>query len=277
MNKLRVCVAGLCVAAVALSASAAEHPKPRRAIGAAWASGVPGLEVRPLPNYSFDWQRPVEGGDGGAIPVMYCFDPSQPPSQEVMQMVEAAIRGYAGRYNANASWSANPGTPITLTWSFVPDGVQINDNFSNSQSNLFSRMDQLFGAANRAVWIAQFEASFNRYSELSGVRYVRVRSGNNDWDAGAARGAGRRSVRGGIRIAKKPLDGGSSTPPRTGPAPPTPTASSATSSCTSTATGWASRMSAPSSRPNSWSRSTPPPSTDSSRTTSAASTRTTAM
>ncbi len=209
MNKLRVCVAGLSVIALTAAATAAEHPAPRRAIGAAWATGVPGLEVRPLPNYSFDWQRPVEGGDGGAIPVMYCFDPSQPPSQEVMQMVEAAIRGYAGRYNANASWSSNPGTPITLTWSFVPDGVQINDNFSNSQSNLFSRMDQLFGAANRAVWIAQFEASFNRYSEISGVRYVRVQSGANPWDDGASWGAGRSSVRGDIRIAMKPLDGGS--------------------------------------------------------------------
>ena len=48
---------------------------------------------------------------------------------------------------------ADAGDPVTITWSFVPDGTPLPANpGAAANSNLFARMDALFGAANRATW-----------------------------------------------------------------------------------------------------------------------------
>jgi len=100
-------------------------------------------------------------------------------------------------------WPGSQGQPTELTWSFVPDGV--------GGSELFSRMDFLFGG-NRSLWINQFQRSFDRWEELTGMTYTRVTNGGNDWDDGAFWGAsGNDTTRGDIRIRMISIDGGGGT------------------------------------------------------------------
>ena len=163
------------------------------------------LGVSPESSSPRNWEIP---------PFAACFHPEFPPSPEIMAMVHEAMSGARPAFNAVDRWSGFVGEPISLTWSFVPDGVSIpsNGGFDNggnaAGSNLFSRMDTLFGAANRAVWIAQFEACFARWSFLSGVSFTRVQNGSNPWDDGAMWGSGNSATRGHIRIAMRNIDGG---------------------------------------------------------------------
>jgi hypothetical protein len=139
-----------------------------------------------------------------------CWDPTNPPSPEVMAAMTQAMQQVL-QFNANTRWfpASGVGDPINLTWSFVPDGLSIPSGIGEpaANSSLFSRMDTLFGPANRATWIAQFEASFARWQALTGINYTRVRSGTNEWDDGAAWGSGSSTARGHIRISMKNIDG----------------------------------------------------------------------
>ncbi|MBX3410266.1 MAG: matrixin family metalloprotease [Phycisphaeraceae bacterium] len=142
-----------------------------------------------------------------------CFDPDNPPSPEVMAQVNQYMQGiYAGRYNIAARWSIGvTGDPIELTWSFVPDGTIVGDSGApggSGASNLFSRMDSIFGGLGRATWINQFQRSFDRWQALCGVSYTRVRFNGAEWDDGASWGSvGAPSLRGDIRIGMKNIDG----------------------------------------------------------------------
>ncbi|MFZ4574389.1 MAG: PKD domain-containing protein [Phycisphaerales bacterium] len=140
-----------------------------------------------------------------------CWDPNFPPSPEVQAAMTQAMQ-QALQFNANVRWTiaGSNGDPINLTWSFVPDGLNIPSGIGEAAaaSSLFTRMDTLFGAANRATWIAQFEACFARWGALTGVNYTRVTSGTNPWDDGAAWGSGNGTARGHVRISMKNIDGG---------------------------------------------------------------------
>lgn len=111
-------------------------------------------------------------------------------------------------YNIGGSW-ASQGTPTTLSWSFAPDGLSIPGGAgeATAPSILFAQMDS---KAARATWIAKFQAVFDRWSAVSGIRYVRVKNGANDWDDGAAWGtAGNDTTRGDVRISMHNIDGSS--------------------------------------------------------------------
>ena len=100
---------------------------------------------------------------------------------------------------------------LTITWSFVPDGLSIpGGNVSGeatAPSVLFSRMDSLFGG-NRTLWISEFQNCFDRWGALSGVSYTRVKDvANDDWDDGAAWGSNGSANRGMCRISMHALDG----------------------------------------------------------------------
>jgi hypothetical protein len=155
----------------------------------------------------------IETGDPDDLgPAAACF--AEGTSPEVMAAVMAAIQGgYQSRYQIGARWSGTTGDPLQLRWSFVPDGLFIPSGINEPGANsvLFSRMDSLFASqGGRATWIAQFEASFQRWSDLTGLTYVRVRNAaGNDWDDGAAWGTAGGPNRGDVRIAMKNIDGGS--------------------------------------------------------------------
>lgn len=137
-------------------------------------------------------------------PVAYCYAPGT--SDEVIRQQQQKQSADPQMYfNASSRWSGDMGSPRALTWSFVPDGLVIE---SGKTSELFSRMDALFASAGgRAVWIAQFQAAFDRWAALSGTSYTRVRSGAADWDDGAAFGSSRSATRGDVRICMIPMDG----------------------------------------------------------------------
>jgi hypothetical protein len=147
-------------------------------------------------------------------PGMACFDPTNPPSEEVMEQVRRYIEGgYASRYQVGARWSrGTSGDPISLTWSFVPDGTTVGDGGAPGgagPSTLFSTLDSRFASqGGRATWILQFQRSFDRWQALSGVNYTRVRNAaGNEWDDGAAWGNAGGTNRGDVRIGMKNIDG----------------------------------------------------------------------
>jgi hypothetical protein len=154
----------------------------------------------------------VETGDpDDPGPVSYCYSADHPPSPQIMAALEAAMQQYTGRYQLQGSSWGTANVPITLTWSLVPDGTLWGDPSQpggQAASNLFSRMDSLFGASNRAVWVQQIQSCLDRWAALSGVSYTRVRdTAGDDWDDGAAWGNGSGANRGQIRIGMHNIDG----------------------------------------------------------------------
>jgi len=148
-------------------------------------------------------------------PPAVCFAPGT--SSDVVNALEVAVFGNAAampRYQANTRWSSTAtngggltqGTPTTLTYSFVPDGVSVPNGVGEgvAPSNLFAFLDGIYG--NTATWQALYAGVFNRWSQLSGLTYVLQPT-----DDGAALfgSPGVIGVRGDLRMAGKPIDGNS--------------------------------------------------------------------
>jgi serralysin len=144
-------------------------------------------------------------------PVIACFDPASPPTQEWQDRLNELYMAFDPRYNVGSRWSGAIGSPRALTWSFAPDGLSIPSGIGEGAANntLFATMDARFAArGGRATWVTQFVNSFARWQALSGVSYTRITVGGNDWDDGAAWGtAGSATLRGDVRISMKPIDG----------------------------------------------------------------------
>ncbi|MCA9258696.1 MAG: pre-peptidase C-terminal domain-containing protein, partial [Planctomycetales bacterium] len=113
------------------------------------------------------------------------------------------------RWTTTASGSTgSDGDPITLTWSFVPDGTAIPQE--NVGSNLISFLDEQFGQGvggadlTQRPWFHFFEESFDRWSQLGGVTYV-----YEPRDDGLTHGAfsGAKNRRGDVRLGGAYLDG----------------------------------------------------------------------
>ena len=144
-------------------------------------------------------------------PVAVCFDAEDPPSQEEIEAIHRAL-GVAedeggAAYNLSGRWQGVPGTPIELTWSFVPDGLWIEAAYAGDDSGpseLFARMDDLFDG-DRELWIGRFEETFARWAELIGTSYTRITVDGTDWDDNAPWGWSGSSDRGDIRIAMRNL------------------------------------------------------------------------
>ncbi|MFN5943494.1 MAG: matrixin family metalloprotease [Phycisphaerae bacterium] len=149
-----------------------------------------------------------------------CFaknpDGSVPEPEVIATVNQFILDSFSGRYqffSGEPSWASNVGTPVNLTWSFVPNTVNIPSGVGEPAANsaLFepgtNTMDDRFGG-NRALWISQFQSVFNRWQALTGVNYTRVTAAGVDWDAGASWGTGGNgSTIGDIRIGMKPIDG----------------------------------------------------------------------
>lgn len=151
-------------------------------------------------------------------PVSVCFAEGTDPllmnafQQALQDAQDGAWPDPNARYQLTGRWSGAAGSPRVLRWSFVPDGLNIPNGVGEpaAPSTLFASMDAKFGG-NRALWIAKFEQIFQRWSQLSGLTYVRVTDGADPWDDGAAWGtAGADGLRGDVRISSKNIDGASS-------------------------------------------------------------------
>jgi hypothetical protein len=96
------------------------------------------------------------------------------------------------------------GTPITLTYSYAPDGSLADNLFNqNRSSQLFSWLNGIYG--NPSTWQALFDSVFQDWSDVTGNTYIREL---NDDGVEANTLPGQLGVRGDVRIFAVPLDGG---------------------------------------------------------------------
>jgi serralysin len=121
-----------------------------------------------------------------------------------------------GRWSGNTALTQpqgfSMGSPLTLTWGFVPDATALG---GGGISNLVSTFDATFGnggggsdLTNRP-WFTPFASSFNRWSQLSGLSYQY--SAADDGLAQDPNNPGSLGIRADVRIGGKNIDGPSGT------------------------------------------------------------------
>lgn len=155
--------------------------------------------------------------ESGATPIAACFAPGTDP--ELMAAMHALFEqefwGGGGahdeRFQIGGRWTTtatnfstgSQGNPITLTYSFAPDGALAADLSNiNRPNQLFAWMNSLY--ASPAVWQPHFHSVFNRWGDLIGVTYIHE---TNDDGVTANTLPGVLGVRGDVRIFAVPLDG----------------------------------------------------------------------
>lgn len=155
---------------------------------------------------------PAEWG----MPPAFCFAAGSGPKllnamEEVMDILFPQRFQTTGRWSGNvASGSAGDnGEPITLTWSFVPDGTFVPSGVGEpaAPSNLFERMDFIYNG-DTAAWQDIYFEMFDRWEAISGLNFVYE---PNDDGADMFSSPGVSGVRGDLRMAGKPIDGNSGT------------------------------------------------------------------
>jgi len=142
-----------------------------------------------------------------------CFAPGTDFENLPRELASLPFDGGGLRYNILNRWTniasgstGSQGDPITLTYSFVPDGTLIpaNVGFPSGNSNLNAWLNGIYG--NPATWQALFAQVFDRWESLGGITYVFE---PNDDGASVHVTLGQLGVRGDIRIGAKTLDGNS--------------------------------------------------------------------
>lgn len=111
------------------------------------------------------------------------------------------------RWFSTASGSTgSTGTPITLTWGFVADGLTIGgyNGEPTSGSVLQARLTALYGSMTAAK--AVFQKIFDSWSAVTGITYLYEA---NDDGASFSNAAGVLGVRADLRISSHPIDGAS--------------------------------------------------------------------
>ncbi|HOX25419.1 MAG TPA: matrixin family metalloprotease [Candidatus Krumholzibacteria bacterium] len=138
-----------------------------------------------------------------------CIHPDTPPEQ-VEEILRRLPTWSGDKYSLNARWTntAVNGTtggnsPITLTYSFLDDGVYIPGGAgeAGSTSRLYAELNGHFGS--EAVWKAMFAGMFNDWGKHIGVSYQEVADDGADFpSAGGVLGS-----RGDVRIGAHNIDG----------------------------------------------------------------------
>ena len=130
--------------------------------------------------------------------------------------------------NQNDHWSTTAtgeggqqvqGQPVTLRWSFVPDGTiipggEISGEPTNDPSNLRAWLAGIYGGsaggpAASQPWFPIFQAVFDNIAAETGLRYVYEPNDDGATLSSAASGTGVAGVRGDVRISGHALDGNS--------------------------------------------------------------------
>lgn len=126
----------------------------------------------------------------------------------LLGVASAAAYLPTGRWSETASGiTGTQGTPITLTWSLIPDGTPIR---GTGPSNLIARFDELFQVFSppeslpQRSWFPFFDAAFQRWSQVGGIHFVYE---PHDDGAEAPDAPGVLGVRGDVRIGGTYLDG----------------------------------------------------------------------
>ncbi len=169
----------------------------------------------------------------GERPLAICWRPDTPMGVvEAFHAVEEAARGgrplrvgaanqiggHWGNTVNNGNGQNVQGRPVTLTWSFIPDGTGIPSAFtgdSSDPSNFRAWIVGLYGGnaslpphdpAN-AAWFSLFEDMFASYAAKTGLRYVYEPNDSGSFP----NSPGSAGVRGDVRIGGHLIDGNSNT------------------------------------------------------------------
>ncbi|MBU1637930.1 matrixin family metalloprotease, partial [bacterium] len=152
-----------------------------------------------------------------------CFAPGTDP--EYVEEVSRRLYGDMNDpldYTINDRWvstaygsAGGMGDPITLTYSFVPDGVEVPDRdppngYGDHDSNLYAMMNSHPNFTSEAMWKGLFAEAFNYWGDLIGITFIEtVDDGATLYDpvTGFGHSPGVVGVRGDIRIAAAPMDG----------------------------------------------------------------------
>lgn len=144
-----------------------------------------------------------------AIPVpQLCFAPGTPDEVIAQYTSTVGPRFFQiDRWSVTASGATGgAGDPITLTYSFPPDGTTIpaidGVSFPSGINSFRAWMNNIYGS--QLVWQPIFEQVFDRWSEVSGLTYVYEPA---DDGAQTNFSPGILGVRGDLRICGKFLDG----------------------------------------------------------------------
>jgi len=172
---------------------------------------LPGPDISQLPIPDQEMMvRLMDSAPSERPPLAVCF--AEGTDEEVVRIVSQIIYGVNGplAYQGGTRWSSTAhggtggqGDPITITYSFVPDGVSVPNGIGEgvAPSELYAHMNALFGS--EAVWRSKFAQVFARWSDLCGVTYLEV----SDDGAPLFSSPGVLGLRGDVRICMKPLDG----------------------------------------------------------------------
>ncbi len=155
----------------------------------------------------------IERGETLVGDLAACFGPGTSEAV-VLRFREAIDRVAPDRFQQTDRWSGTVASgpagaenePITLTYSFVPDGTFVPNGVGEGAAGsvLFARFDNLYG--DTQIWQDLFHQVFDRWEAVSGLRYVYE---PNDDGADMFSAPGELGVRGDLRICAKPIDGGS--------------------------------------------------------------------
>ena len=150
----------------------------------------------------------AEGATCLELPEMsVMFDPTA-TADDVQAFLEAlpnddligAFQPQGSRWTYTATnGTVAEGMPLTITYSFVPDGTQIDTSYGNAPSDLYAKMNASFPGGMNG-FRAEFAQAMNRWSELTNITYVEVSDDGEVWGA-----LGQTNVRGDVRVGMIPL------------------------------------------------------------------------
>ncbi|MCA9242543.1 MAG: matrixin family metalloprotease [Phycisphaerales bacterium] len=158
---------------------------------------------------------PAPTSDAQTLRGCACFAPGTP--EDYIERVEAlmfaneqfANFSAASRWTTAANGSATGnGTPIIITYSFVPDGVigvpngSFGAGITTVNNTLHATLDGQFGST--AAWKNVFRDVFDAWSDMTGITFVEE---TNDDGAAWAQSIGVLGVRGDVRIIAAAQDG----------------------------------------------------------------------
>ncbi len=143
----------------------------------------------------------------------FCVDPNTPYDRmiEILQSLPTGSEFEGDRYWRYDRWITTAhgsagalGDPITLTYSFLPDGTAINAD-GGEPSRLYDEFNDQFG--DEATWKQIFTDCFNDWASHIGITYIEV----SDDGAAFPGSAGVLGSRGDVRIGAHYIDGSGGT------------------------------------------------------------------
>ena len=160
--------------------------------------------------------RIAVGGDPAAAQRAFCF--SGPVPDDVMRLFNRSFFGGQKFEEIGFRWSQTAtdggglvrGEPITITYSFIPDGTSIpgDPGIGNptAPSNFQAFMTGIYGSV--PTWQAEFAQAFAEWGDITGTTYVFEPNDDGGTFPGPTAGEpGVVNVRGDVRIGGYSIDG----------------------------------------------------------------------